>query len=195
MGWSVLYRTIIIIMIIIIIIAFKGAMRNFLTVSSLHREPSPTRTLKWPEHTCVQITCNTCNMSCYVPRGTKGQLSYWVWLSLKSHLFEFYFIGWTINRWRNGGNRSTWRKPLAMSFGKCHILQPEDSNFKRDHNYFMPRAMSSIDQNLIAEVKSAWNTNLKQILGFLCFSSQSEGKLTWHKILFRVPVLVGVWSM
>ena len=54
---------------------------RFFTVSSLRREPSPTRTLKWPGRSRVQITSThraliTCNMSCYVPRGTKGQLSY-----------------------------------------------------------------------------------------------------------------------
>ena len=35
---------------------------------------------------------------------------------LKSHLFELYFIGWTTNQWRRGGNWSTQRKPLATSF-------------------------------------------------------------------------------
>ena len=39
-----------------------------------------------------------------------------------------------LNRWRRGGNRSTGRKPLATSFRKCHILQPEDSSPKRDSN-------------------------------------------------------------
>ena len=39
------------------IIAFNGATR-FFTISSLRREPSPTRTLKWSEHNHVQITCN-----------------------------------------------------------------------------------------------------------------------------------------
>ena len=66
---------IIIIIIIIVIIAFKGA------ISSLRREPSPTRTLKWPVRNRVQITCNTSSayhvqVSCYVPLGTNGQLSY-----------------------------------------------------------------------------------------------------------------------
>ena len=42
-----------------IIIAFKGANRDFLTISSLRLEPSPTRTLKWPGRNCVQNTCNT----------------------------------------------------------------------------------------------------------------------------------------
>ena len=32
---------------------------SFLTVSSLRRELSPTRTLKWPNHNRVKITCNT----------------------------------------------------------------------------------------------------------------------------------------
>ena len=43
----------------IIIIAFKGAVRDFYTVSSLRRELSLTRTLKWPRHNRVKITCNT----------------------------------------------------------------------------------------------------------------------------------------
>ena len=49
------------IIIIVIIIAFKGAIRDFFffTISSLRREPSPTRTLKWPGRDLVQITCNT----------------------------------------------------------------------------------------------------------------------------------------
>ena len=41
------------------IIAFKGTNRDFSTISSLHRKPSPTRTLKWPGRNRVQITCNT----------------------------------------------------------------------------------------------------------------------------------------
>ena len=51
---------IIIIMIMIIIIALKGANRDFFfTIPSLRREPSPTRTLKWPGRNLVQISCNT----------------------------------------------------------------------------------------------------------------------------------------
>ena len=61
---------------IIIIIAFKGAI----TISLQRRELSPTRTLKWPGRNRVQITCSTLGayhvqVSCYVPLGTKGQLS------------------------------------------------------------------------------------------------------------------------
>ena len=47
-----------IIIIILIIIAFKGAIRDFFAVSSLRREPSPTRTLKWSGRNRVQIMCN-----------------------------------------------------------------------------------------------------------------------------------------
>ena len=51
------------------------------TISSQRRELSPTRTLKWPVRNHVKITCNTTSafhvqVSCYVPLGTKGQLSY-----------------------------------------------------------------------------------------------------------------------
>ena len=122
---------------IIIIIAFKGTIWDFL--QSLLRELSPTRTLKWPGHNRVHITCNT--FSAYhvqhivIPatwyEGTAKLLSL---TELKSHLFDLHIIGWTISRWRRGGNRSTRRKPLATSFRKCHILQPEDSRPKWDSN-------------------------------------------------------------
>ena len=34
------------------------AQFEIFTISSLRREPSPTRTLKWPGRNRVQITCN-----------------------------------------------------------------------------------------------------------------------------------------
>ena len=54
---------------------------RFFTISSQLREPFPTRTLKWPGRNRVQITCNTLSayhvqVSCYVPLGTKRQISY-----------------------------------------------------------------------------------------------------------------------
>ena len=54
---------------------------RFFTMSSQHRELSPTRTLKRSGHNRVQITCNTSSayhvqVSCHVPLSTKGQLSY-----------------------------------------------------------------------------------------------------------------------
>ena len=62
---------------------------RFFTISSLRREPSPTCTLKWPRRNRVQITCN---MSWYVPRGTKGQLSYYVWQSLNRIYLSFILL-------------------------------------------------------------------------------------------------------
>ena len=71
---------------------------RFFTISSLRRELSPTRTLKWPGRNRVQITCNT--SSAYQVQhvvlhatwyeGTAQLLSL---TELKSHLFELYFIG------------------------------------------------------------------------------------------------------
>ena len=75
-----------------------------------------------------------CNMSCYLPRATKGQLSYYVWQSWNRIYFSFILLAEPLNRRRRGGNRSTRRKPLATSFRKCHIPQPEDSSPKRDSN-------------------------------------------------------------
>ena len=46
------------VIITIMIIAFKGAIADFILFSSLRREPSPTNTLKWPGCNRVQITCN-----------------------------------------------------------------------------------------------------------------------------------------
>ena len=105
---------------------------RFFTISSLHRKRSPTHTLKWIGSNCLQIMCNT-SSAYHVQHvmlrttwyeGTAQLLSL---TQLKSHLFEIYFIAWTIYRWRRGPNRSTWRKPPATSFRKCHMLQPEDS--------------------------------------------------------------------
>ena len=81
--------------IIIIIISFKS---NFFTIFSLRREPSLTRTLKWPGCNRVQITCNT--FSAYhvqhvVIRATwyEGTAQLLNLTELKSHIFELYFIG------------------------------------------------------------------------------------------------------
>ena len=54
---------------------------RFFTISSQRRELSPTRRIKQPGLNRVQITCNTSSadhvqVSCYMPLGTKGQLSY-----------------------------------------------------------------------------------------------------------------------
>ena len=125
--------------IIIIIIVFKGAIRDFLQ--------SPHSAANRLQHVRSSgpgaIVCKsrathraliTCQVSCYVPFGTKGQLSYSVWQSWNRIYLSFILLAEPLNRWRRGGNRSTRRKPLATSFRKCHILQPEDSSPKRDSN-------------------------------------------------------------
>ena len=105
---EVIHTVSLIITIIIITIAFKGAFRDF-----WHSFTAPwTRMLKWPRPNCVQITCNT--MSAYHMHMCHMDSSA---IKLKSHLFYLYFIGWTINWWRKGGNRSTQRKPLVTRFG------------------------------------------------------------------------------
>ena len=74
---------------------FQGWDSWSFTISWKRRKPSPN---------CVQVTCNT--SSAYhvhvVLRATWYEETAQL-LSLtesKSHLFEHYFIGWTINRWR-----------------------------------------------------------------------------------------------
>ena len=55
----VIVVVVVVVIMITIIIAFKEPKSIFLTISSLRRETSPTRTLKWPGRSHVQITCNT----------------------------------------------------------------------------------------------------------------------------------------
>ena len=71
------------IIIIIIVIAIQRRYSRFFTISPQRRELSPTRTLKI--NGPGAIVCKSratyraliaCNMSCYMPLGTKGQLSY-----------------------------------------------------------------------------------------------------------------------
>ena len=85
-----------VIRIIIKTIAFKGAIRDFFTISSLRREQSPARTLKWPGRNHVQITCTTSNANHvqHVLRATwyEGTAQLLSLTELKSHLLELYFI-------------------------------------------------------------------------------------------------------
>ena len=71
---------------------------RFFTISSLRREPSPTRTLKWPGRNRVQITCNTssaCHVQHAVLRATwyEGTAQLLSLTEFKSPLFELYFVG------------------------------------------------------------------------------------------------------
>ena len=61
---------------------------RYFAVSSRRREPSPTRTLKWPGH--VQHIERLSRASATWYEGTAQLLSL---TELKSHLFELYFIG------------------------------------------------------------------------------------------------------
>ena len=79
----------------IIIIALKGEIEIF-TISSMRRELSPTRTLKWSGRNHVQITCNTSS----VYHAKHAVCHFWYvgivqllsLTELKSHLFNLYFI-------------------------------------------------------------------------------------------------------
>ena len=95
----VVYTSVIII--IIIIIAFKGAIWYFLQ-SPHSAKLSPTRTLKWPGH--VQHIERLSRASVML-RATwyEGTAQLLILTELKSHLFELYFIGWTI-------------KPMKLSY-------------------------------------------------------------------------------
>ena len=76
---------------------------RFFTISSLCRELSPTRTLKWPRRNQVQIMCNT--SSAYHVQHVvlcatwyKGTAQLLNLTEFKSHLFELSFISLTIKR-------------------------------------------------------------------------------------------------
>ena len=117
------------VMIIIITTALKEAIQEFFTLSTLRHELSPSCTLKWPVHNHVQITC-------YLSTATwcEGTISYQVWQSWNRIYFSFILLAETIYWWKRGGNQSTRRKPLTTSFGKCHILKPENSSPNEDSN-------------------------------------------------------------
>ena len=91
----------------IIIIAFKGAIRDFFTISSQHRELSPTRTLKWPgRNPCAnhvqhieRLSRANVMLRATWYEGTAQLLSL---TELKVDLFELYFIGWTIKPMKEG---------------------------------------------------------------------------------------------
>ena len=95
-NMNITYITIIITIIMIIIIAFKGAIRDFLQsphcaanrLQHIHSSGPGAFVCKSRATHGALITCN---MSCYMPRGTKGQLSYYTWLSL-NHIYFSYIL-------------------------------------------------------------------------------------------------------
>ena len=86
-----------VIIIIIIVITFKGAIQDIL--QSPHCTPNRLRhvhssgpgTIACKSHATHRALI-MCNMSCYVPRGMKRQLSHSVWKCFKPHLFELYLL-------------------------------------------------------------------------------------------------------
>ena len=74
---------------------------RFFTISSQRRELSPTRTLKWPGHVhhIERLSRASVMLRATWYEGTAQLLSLTV---LKSHLFELYFIGWTIKPMKEG---------------------------------------------------------------------------------------------
>ena len=91
------------------------------TVSNTYAQMA--RVLKVCKSCAIHRAFITCSMPCAIwYKGTAQLLSL---TEFKSHFFFFllYFIGWTINRWRRGGNQSNQRKPPMISFRKYHILK------------------------------------------------------------------------
>ena len=84
---------------IIIIIALKGAIRDFFTISALRREPSPTRTVgsSGPDTIVCKsrATSSAYHVQQAVIRATwyEGTAELLSLTEFKSHLFELCFIG------------------------------------------------------------------------------------------------------
>ena len=141
LALSVLFILSLSVLFIIIIIAFKGAIQvcfflffyNLLTapqtVSNTYVQVA--RAQPCANHRAL-ITCK-CHVTCHLVRRDSSaiKLDSWIWNCI---YLSFILLAEPLHRWRRGGNQSTRRKPLATSFRKCHILQPEDSSPKRDSN-------------------------------------------------------------
>ena len=80
---------------------------RFFTISSQRRELSPTRTFKWPAHVqhidhvqhIERLSRASVMLRATWYEGTAQLVSL---TELKSHLFELYFIGWTIKPMKEG---------------------------------------------------------------------------------------------
>ena len=80
--------------IMIIIIAFKGPVRIFFTISSQHRELSPKRTLKWPGRNRHVQHIERLSRASVMLRATwyEGAAQLLSLTELKSHLFELFIL-------------------------------------------------------------------------------------------------------
>ena len=136
-GKSRSWRIVALIIIIIIIIAFKGAIRNFLqslhsAANCLNMNAQVARAQLCANHVqhIKRLSRAIVMLRATWYEGTAQLLS----LSWNRIYLSFISLAEPLNQWRRGGNRRTHRKPLAMSFRKCHILQPKGSSPKRDSN-------------------------------------------------------------
>ena len=98
---------------------------RFSRFSSLRRELSPTRTLKWPGNNLVQIRCKT--QSTHHVQHIICQVVWRDSSAIKVGRVEIAFIlaclAEMIHQWRRGGNWSTRIKPLTTSFYFCLRIQ------------------------------------------------------------------------
>ena len=63
-------------LLLLLIITFKGAIQDFHNLLTLQNVRSSGQSAVVCKSRATHRTLITCSMSCYVPRGTKGQLSY-----------------------------------------------------------------------------------------------------------------------
>ena len=135
-----------IIIVMIIIIAFKGAVRDFFNriqrrCSRFFQSPhSTTNCLQYVRSSCQgAIVCNTSStyhvqVSCYMPLGTKGQLSYWLSQSLNRIYFSSILLAETTEPMKEGRKLEYLEKTPGDKLQKMPHTKPEDSSPKRDSN-------------------------------------------------------------
>ena len=122
----IIIMTMIMLIIIIVIIAFKVHFKSkHFTISSVCRELSPARMLKWPRaHLCANhvqhIEClsrKTCRVTCHMVGRDCSAIKF---ESLKSHLFELNFLGWTIKGGEETGVlwENSWRRASLYMSGR-----------------------------------------------------------------------------
>ena len=94
---------------------------RFFTISSQRRELSPTCTLKWPGqvHHIERLSRASVMLRATWCVGTAQLLSL---TELKSHLFELYFVGWTINSMKEGRKPEYPEKTPGDELQKMHNI-------------------------------------------------------------------------
>ena len=100
-----------------IIIELKGAVRDFLFLQSPHCTANclPHARSNGPGAiVCKSRATHTALITCITPCATwyEGTVQLLSLTGLKLHLFELYFISWTINRWRKSYTQSPWAQKI-----------------------------------------------------------------------------------